>query len=927
MGLTFVHGALLAALLSSSAMAIAQERPQLAPPPAWATVSTLPPPEEGDKKVFLLYDNQIQIAGGKSTAFSDAAYQVISPEMLSSAGNVKIEWQPDTQDILVHAVDIVRDGKTIDALGDGSGFDVIRREANLEKLSIDGALTATMQLTGLQLGDIIRLQYSRVDDDPALQGHVAGLQTLPRAPVEVGRYQMRLLWPETTTLNWAASEGVDLTEERRDGMREVRFEGVLPKAKDQPDQAPSRFVLPPFISYTTFGDWEAVSRTASALYEERAGFASDGDLAKEVAKIAAAGKDPMARMVSAVDLVQSKVRYLYKGMDFGNYTPQTPDSTWEQRYGDCKAKTLLLLTVLRELGITAQPMMVSAEDGDAVARLKPGFYPFDHVVVRASIDDRDYWLDGTAQGTTASNIADVSNFYVALPLTPAGTGLIDVPVRPLSQPTAMMERIIDISAGLGLPVIAETKVTLTGDVVAALKGLQAQLDEKSFGDQLDTIIKGLGNEAIVTAHSLRFTDDDRTAILTGRSIETYDWIWRDQRYQTEMEPPVESIRFNADRSRAAWREIPVKMPHPAFESRRVSIILPKTGQAFEMKGPLSFDQTIAGTQYTYAYAMDTNRVEATLSERTIANEITADQLPAIRTAIAKAKAEKVRLLAPGDTESLNVAVRLADKAGQAKALRAAYDEAVSQADPDDMSARLARAGFLSKIGDYPAAIADLNIVLAAQPDADNYLWMSALQELGDPEAALESVENARALEPASDTAMYQMAKIYWLHSRPDEMLAALEAFGSMGVEQNDLDIVHAKALAQAGQPDKALAVMDAAFARKPGDAQLFRARCDLKAGYGIALDSALKDCTRAAELSENSSNALENRGLVHWRLGRKDDAADDWRSALLAYPDSSHARYFLGMATGGGEGKRQRELALMVDPELPLEVKIWNLDN
>ena len=46
------------------------------------------------------------------------------------------------------------------------------------------------------------------------------------------------------------------------------------------------------------------------------------------------------------------------------------DLTWERRFGDCKGKTVLLLALLHELNIQAQPSLISTQSGDGMdARL------------------------------------------------------------------------------------------------------------------------------------------------------------------------------------------------------------------------------------------------------------------------------------------------------------------------------------------------------------------------------------------------------------------------------------------------------------------------------------------------------------------------------------------------------------------------------
>ena len=74
-------------------------------------------------------------------------------------------------------------------------------------------------------------------------------------------------------------------------------------------------------------------------------------------------------------------------------------NTWSMRYGDCKAKTLLLLAMLREMGIEAEAVAVASSTGDAVPGMLPMPGAFD---MSSSTRSRrhDYWLDGTSSGAS-----------------------------------------------------------------------------------------------------------------------------------------------------------------------------------------------------------------------------------------------------------------------------------------------------------------------------------------------------------------------------------------------------------------------------------------------------------------------------------------------------------------------------------------------
>lgn len=117
----------------------------------------LPTHDTGNDGIILVFDQQIRFEPGKTSTYSDIAYRIASPELLTALGTLQAEWMPDKGDMKVHRVEIRRDGKIIDLIGEGARFEVLRREQRLEQRTLSGALTATMSLPGIRVGDVIRL--------------------------------------------------------------------------------------------------------------------------------------------------------------------------------------------------------------------------------------------------------------------------------------------------------------------------------------------------------------------------------------------------------------------------------------------------------------------------------------------------------------------------------------------------------------------------------------------------------------------------------------------------------------------------------------------------------------------------------------------------------------------------------------------------
>jgi TPR repeat protein len=73
-----------------------------------------------------------------------------------------------------------------------------------------------------------------------------------------------------------------------------------------------------------------------------------------------------------------------------------PDVVLKRRYGDCKDKSYLLISLLSEMGIDAHAVLLSASAPKLPARMLASPAWFNHVVVQIKIDGRDYYVDPTS---------------------------------------------------------------------------------------------------------------------------------------------------------------------------------------------------------------------------------------------------------------------------------------------------------------------------------------------------------------------------------------------------------------------------------------------------------------------------------------------------------------------------------------------------
>jgi len=148
----------------------------------------------------------------------------------------------------------------------------------------------------------------------------------------------------------------------------------------------------PQISIWTLGSWEAISRWYISLVKEQMRF--DGELEAFTRQLVKDKKTDEEKIKTIFNFVSQKIRYV--AVLIGPYThkPHPAGEIFKKRYGDCKDKTTLLLTMLKIAGIEGLPVLVPT-NGESFDESTPSLEVFNHVIAAVPSGNKYYWLDAT----------------------------------------------------------------------------------------------------------------------------------------------------------------------------------------------------------------------------------------------------------------------------------------------------------------------------------------------------------------------------------------------------------------------------------------------------------------------------------------------------------------------------------------------------
>ena len=834
--------AVLAWLALFASPALAAPEPVLGPAPGWVKQAgpyVLPKEKTSAPFRTLRLDQQINFGADGVSTYVESVILIQTGQGLGITGGIALPWSPDSDTLTIHRLEIRRGSEVVDVLAEQT-FTILRREGQLEYSVLDGMLTATIQPEGVEVGDVLVLSYTltRKDDIGGNQLEYY-MGEVPELPVD--ERSLRVTWEGDRPIRWRLDGGMTAPKTMKaKGRTDLVFDVSNLETRKAPVGAPARYQRTRSIELTEFASWQDVSKGMWPLYETAAVITPGSRLRGEVDKIKAATTDPRKRTEMAVKLVQDRVRYVYLGMDSGNLTPASAEQTWSRRYGDCKGKTALLLAILRDLGIEAEAALVHTEQGDGLNERLPMIALFNHVLVRAVIDGKVYWLDGTRNGDNRLDAIQIPNFHWALPLRSQGTDLVALVIPPMTTPQMEVDIQLDASAGI----YGRAKVTATqlfrGDLAVGGQAAFASGDEKQRTDAFKAIWGMIipGVEVEKADYSYDEATGEMRLTMTGTTF--LPWDEKDSSAGVKYVIGASPVRAEVNLRREPGQDAtaPYANAHPVYISWRQRIKLPGDGKDFAIEGD-NIDTTIGGTAYVRTARLEGGYAIMESTARSLTAEFPASEGPAVEKQMKALVGKDAVLAAPpgyrwtaadtaGRIEALDKAIVERPEDAGLYAARAAmhtenkaYDKAeadLSKAIEHDKGESLyytARAEALIRQGKTQDAMADFAAARTlASKDAtklNNLCWAQATNNVA-LEAALGDCDAGLRLEPRSVHMLDSRGFVLLRLGRFSESIADYDK--ALGIRPDEPMSLFGRGLARIGAGDKVGGEADLAAARK-----------------------------------------------------------------------------------------------------------------
>jgi hypothetical protein len=451
--------------------------------------------------------------------------------------------------------------------------------------------SVVLRLKDVGVGSVVVVEYE-VDRHDAFLQEVWAFQG--RFPVALSRFVLDV--PDTWKVDHRIIDGPPV-----EPVRDAR--GLIWEMRDLPGLEGNRSSAPREDSATklalsyapradaptgrAFASWEDVARWYYGLVTSQS-------VADEAIRTTVAGgkgdPDPLARLRALGRSVQD-VRYVAIELGESAYRPHASAQVFKNRYGDCKDKATLLLTMLREAGIESFPVMVDTRVDGRVLRELASPSQFNHVILAipvapttdlpATIEHptlgRLLLFDPTDDLTPLGDLPWTDQGTLGLLVHPAKGGLIELPILPPAASKA--ERAWTLKYSSSAPTEVTLKSRYSGQYARDLRSFYSGIPDVDRGTRF---VASLGRVPGARLDEATFTDLATPERDLGLDVRFVAARFGRQSGALLMIQPLAVVDSFAPVLPSDPRGLPALIPFQLVEVDTVDFLIPSGWKAGEL---------------------------------------------------------------------------------------------------------------------------------------------------------------------------------------------------------------------------------------------------------------------------------------------------------------------------------------------------------
>ncbi|GAB4114556.1 MAG: DUF3857 domain-containing protein [Candidatus Caldatribacteriota bacterium] len=288
-----------------------------------------------------------------------------------------------------------------------------------------------ISMPALEEGVTIEYQYTLDDYSRSFVGKnfqdIFYLQDLE--PIQICRYILTI--PKEVKLK-IANFKTELQPKIREGGDKVIYTWEVTQIPQliYEDDMPPFHNIAPHIAVSSFSSWEEIATWYDDISREQS--KANADIKAKVAELIQNEDTTEGKIKAIYHYVINEIRYL--GLEFGisGHMPHEAAEIYKYKYGDCKDKATLLISMLREAGIEAYYVLLRTRYNGELDLNLPSFQ-FDHAIAAVKLNGKLVFLDGTAENYGFGDLPAMDQGVWAMVLMNGKGEFKQIPIYPAEK--------------------------------------------------------------------------------------------------------------------------------------------------------------------------------------------------------------------------------------------------------------------------------------------------------------------------------------------------------------------------------------------------------------------------------------------------------------------------------------------------------------
>jgi hypothetical protein len=223
-----------------------------------------------------------------------------------------------------------------------------------------------------------------------------------------------------------------------------------PAIPDEDDAPPmSTLAAGVVINYDPKGpeavkSWEEAGHNYHVLFDN--GEKPENEISTQVTALSIGKAEELGKIDALYTYVSRQIRYVAIEIGIGGYQPHQAADVYKNKYGDCKDKANLLITMLNKIGIRAYPALVGTRGDVEADPAVPTLSTFDHMIVALPVSaslrpvvekfpaydakSQILWIDPTSEADPLGQLPEMDQGVFGLIAYPDHGDLRQIPEAP-----------------------------------------------------------------------------------------------------------------------------------------------------------------------------------------------------------------------------------------------------------------------------------------------------------------------------------------------------------------------------------------------------------------------------------------------------------------------------------------------------------------